>query len=110
MKQVNEVKMNKVISEETHKMCSMEIQEINYSSLWVLVPNHLVDEDGCLDEEFGDKISGYVRSHRGMDLGDCYDNELEVIGDYDIIKDQRFDPDLPVYDEERMKEKWWVKK
>ena len=102
--------MEKVISEETHTMCSMNIRESNESTLWVLVPNHLVDEDGCLDEEFGDKISGYVSCRWGMDIGDYYDNEQEVIGDYYIIKDQRFDPDLPVYDEERMKEKWWVKK
>ena len=105
--------MEKVISKETHTKCSVRTISKILSDVEFLVPNHLIDENGHLDEEFGKQISGLVegiiinpliiRFHH--DDYDLVDREQEVVGMYEIIKDD-FDPDLPVMDEVRMKEEY----
>ena len=85
----------KTITKETHTKCGVRIIKRIEADFEFLVPNHLVDEDKCLDEEFSKKMSGLVMdAFIGIEDCDHYDDEWFIDGDYRMYND--FDPDLPV--------------
>ncbi len=91
-----EMKMDKkTITKETHTQCRVEILRQETYEYDFLVPNHLIDEDGCLDEEFEKKITdlfewGYVNTD------DCHNIDCEHSVENGCEIQDDFDPDLPL--------------
>ncbi len=96
----------RTISEKTHTKCRVKIEHISQDYYDFLVPNHLVDKDGEIDERIKELISvrversriDFSECNRGGELDDYTSQEVldfELTGDY-------FDPETdykqPVYD------------
>ena len=74
----------------THKVCSVGIELSAYHPFKFLVPNHLVDENGNIDEEIKEEIKDRF-DYTGLTISDCDynygDSRYEVRDDFSVEKD-----------------------
>ena len=83
---------------KTHKKYTIAVLQSVERFFEFLVPNHLIDEDGCLDEKFEQKISNLCE-WGGVKMDDLnnIDCEYSVLNECEIQDD--FDPDLPLVED-----------
>ena len=100
--------MEKVISKETHTMCSVEVKNMRNNRFQFIVPNHLLDKDGNITDEIKKEISNMF-SKEDLTYDDCVDRDwfeegcevemTECLNDifYKNEVDEDLDGDLMIY-------------
>ena len=98
--------MEKIISERTHYKCRVKIEQTLQDYYEFLVPQHLVGEDGMIDEKITDEITEKV-DRTGIGFSDCEGNgELDDYSSLEVLEyelttdycDPNTNPELPLYD------------
>ena len=74
----------------THKVCSVGIELSAHHDFKFVVPNHLVDENGNIDEEIQQEITDKFEL-KDLTIDDCDrsygDSMYEIRGNFDVLKD-----------------------